>query len=92
VNDLEKLRVLLAHWIEHNNEHAAEFRRWTERVRPAAPAAAGDVEAAAERMAQVNQALRTALDRLGGPVAPTGDAEHTHQSLHAHKGKKDGNH
>ena len=25
VTDLEKLRVLLPHWVEHNAEHAAEF-------------------------------------------------------------------
>jgi hypothetical protein len=32
VTDLEKLRVLLPHWIEHNAEHAAEFRQWAERA------------------------------------------------------------
>ena len=26
--EMERLRVLLAHWIEHNAEYAAEFRRW----------------------------------------------------------------
>jgi hypothetical protein len=27
ITDLEKLRVLLPHWIERNTEHAAEFRQ-----------------------------------------------------------------
>jgi hypothetical protein len=27
VNEEEKLRVLIPHWIEHNLEHAEEFRR-----------------------------------------------------------------
>ena len=64
MNELEKLRVLLSHWIEHNEEHAAEFRRWAEKAGPAAP----DVLAAAERMGQVNQALAAALAKLGGAI------------------------
>ena len=27
-NTIKKLRVLLPHWIEHNNNHIAEFRKW----------------------------------------------------------------
>ncbi len=60
MNDSEKLRVLLSHWIEHNTEHAEEFRRWAEK----AGDAASDVVAAAERMEHVNQALATALEKL----------------------------
>jgi len=37
MNELDKLRVLIPHWIEHNREHAEEFRRWAEQ--------AGDVSA-----------------------------------------------
>lgn len=33
MNDIEKLRVLLPHWIEHNAEHADEFLTWAERAR-----------------------------------------------------------
>jgi hypothetical protein len=29
-NDIEKLKILLPHWIEHNQEHAQEFRTWAE--------------------------------------------------------------
>jgi hypothetical protein len=65
MNEVEKLRVLLGHWMEHNDEHAAEFRRWADQAGAAAP----DVLAAAERMGQVNQALAAALARLGGPIS-----------------------
>jgi hypothetical protein len=58
----------LSHWIEHNEEHADEFRCWADKAGDAAP----DVLAAAERMGQVNQALAAALEKLGGAV------EHTH--------------
>jgi len=76
MNDLEKLRILSSHWIEHNEEHADEFRRWADKAGDAAP----DVLAAAERMRDVNQALAAALDKLGGPLQ---DA-HTHSHSHEH--------
>lgn len=28
----EKLKILLKHWIEHNEEHAEEFREWAEKI------------------------------------------------------------
>ena len=31
MDETEKLRVLLPHWIEHNGEHAQEFRDYAER-------------------------------------------------------------
>jgi hypothetical protein len=64
MTDTDKLRVLLQHWIEHNEEHAAEFLRWSEKAGPAAPA----VRQAAEKMKAVNGELSCALDLLGGPA------------------------
>ncbi len=32
MDETEKLRVLLPHWIEHNGEHAAEFRDYAVRA------------------------------------------------------------
>ena len=60
MNEREKLLILLRHWIEHNEEHAAEFSRWAGK----AGNAASDISRAAERMGQVNQALETALEKL----------------------------
>ena len=28
MNELEKLRVMLPHWIEHNKNHEKEFNKW----------------------------------------------------------------
>jgi hypothetical protein len=64
VNEVEKLRVLIPHWIEHNEEHAGEYRRWAGQ----ADIASQDILAAAESMKRVNRALATALERLGGPT------------------------
>jgi len=60
MNEQEKLRVLIPHWIEHNQEHAAEFRRWAKAAGDAAPA----VLAAADAMARANQSLAAALAKL----------------------------
>jgi hypothetical protein len=60
MNEQEKLGVLLPHWIEHNEEHAAEFRTWAER---AGPAQEGLLQAATA-LEEANRALRQALAAL----------------------------
>jgi hypothetical protein len=72
MTDLDKLRVLLQHWMEHNDEHAGEFLRWSEKAGPAAAA----VRQAAEKMKAVNLELSSALELLGGPT------EHPHSHDH----------
>ncbi|MCK5006457.1 MAG: CooT family nickel-binding protein [Spirochaetales bacterium] len=32
MKDTDKLRVLLSHWVEHNEEHAVEFLRWADKA------------------------------------------------------------
>jgi len=61
-NTTEKLQTLIPHWMEHNEVHANEFRRWAEQT----SAASADLLAAAEAMNQVNRALAAALEKLGG--------------------------
>jgi aminoglycoside phosphotransferase len=65
LNEQQKLRVLIPHWIEHNQEHAQEFTGYSD--------VAGDVavhlQEAAEQMRLVNQALAAALEKLGGALA-----------------------
>jgi hypothetical protein len=62
MDEVEKLRVLIPHWIEHNVEHADEFREWAVR----AGAAQEDLEAAAAALKAVNEHLQVALQKLGG--------------------------
>ena len=61
MNETEKLRILIPHWLEHNEEHAEEYRRWAEK----AGAVSADILAAVEAVKQVNQALAAALEKLG---------------------------
>jgi hypothetical protein len=74
MNEVDKLRMLLPHWIEHNSEHADEFREWAGR----ADAAAEDILAAARLVAEANARLQAALEQLGGPL------EHEHHHPHSH--------
>ena len=77
LSDIEKLRVLLPHWLEHNKSHGAEFCQWAEMI-----SAAGDTETAAlirqaaEYLEKADAALSQALESLGGPLH--GHAHHHH--------------
>jgi hypothetical protein len=64
LSDRHKLRLLLPHWMEHNGEHADEYRRWAEK----GVLARADILAAANELEAVNQILATALEKLGGPL------------------------
>ncbi|MEA3377839.1 MAG: hypothetical protein U9R72_16750 [Chloroflexota bacterium] len=75
MNEIEKLRVLLPHWIEHNGEHAKEFRRWADR----AGKAEEHILAAAELVEKANARLEEAMEELGGPLEHRhGGARHEH--------------
>ncbi|HHH81511.1 MAG TPA: hypothetical protein ENL35_00810 [Chloroflexi bacterium] len=65
MEDLEKLRILVPHWIEHNAEHAAEFRAWGRRAGGTARAL---IETAADQLEAANRSLEEALKALGGPI------------------------
>ncbi len=69
MDDIEKLRALLPHWAEHNQDHAGEFEAWAARASAAGhETAAQQIRRAAEAMQQANEALQLALADLGGPV------------------------
>lgn len=76
MNDIEKLRTLLPHWIEHNQAHAAEFGNWADSASLAGQdVAAQQIRRAADVMAQANDALEAALAELGGAIDR---AHHSH--------------
>jgi hypothetical protein len=69
MNDVDEIRMLLPHWIEHNAEHAAEFRGWAERVQQTGEdSAAQGIVFAANALDAANDALQVALKQLGGPL------------------------
>jgi hypothetical protein len=69
MSDQDKLRILLAFWMEHNLEHAEDFRQWARRAEAfGSKQAASKLETAAEDMTLLNNGLQSALDLLGGPL------------------------
>lgn len=64
MEEADKLRVLLPHWIEHNGEHAGEFRQWAEKAGVAQRALLD----AARLLEQANVRLQEAVEQLGGPL------------------------
>ena len=70
MTEIEKLRVLLPHWIEHNQEHALEFGRWADTAEEAGHQAAAElIRQAVRSVQQANDDLDKALEGLGGPVS-----------------------
>ena len=63
-SDREKLRVMLPHWIEHNQAHAEEFQGWELKV----PEIGKHISAAVMHLEEADQCLQRALDQLGGPL------------------------
>jgi len=64
-NELAKLRILLPHWIEHNEEHAERFREWAGKAREMGlEEVAQRIEEAVKHMATCNEALAAALKAL----------------------------
>jgi len=64
MDEKSKLRVLIPHWIEHNEEHANEFLKWSQ----FAAEAGDDILAAVDEMRKANAFLELALKKLGGPL------------------------
>ena len=60
--EIRKLRLLLPHWIEHNREHASEFRDWAAKVGEAN----SELVSAADFLDAASSALVEALKQLGG--------------------------
>ncbi len=74
----KKLRVLLPHWIEHNNNHIAEFRKWESEARtePGQEVALLLAKAISD-MEKTGKSLSEALEKVGGPLEG-GESHHHH--------------
>ncbi len=78
-NTTKKLRVLLPHWIEHNNNHIAEFRKWEGEARTeSGQEVALLLEKAIGDMEKTGKSLSEALEKVGGPLEGEGGHHHHH--------------
>jgi len=74
---IEKLQILLPHWVEHNQHHAAEFKKWA-----AAGNLAALLEQAAANMIATDELLKKAVAEVGGTTAEV--HHHLHDHAHGH--------
>jgi len=57
-NELEALKVLLAHWIKHNQAHAEGFQEWIEKCEQYnLPEVAQEIEKAVELLKKAGECL-----------------------------------
>lgn len=79
MENVDKLRVLLQHWIDHNKGHAEEFSKWREAVIAEGQNSIADhITGAIEQMQKVNHHLEQALSEAGGPK----EGHHHHHHHH----------
>ena len=79
MKELDKLRVLLPHWIEHNQSHIAEFAKWRELAASEGSIASVGLAEAVAAMTRADAALGEVLSQLGGPLpAPGHHHDHHH--------------
>jgi hypothetical protein len=67
-SDIEKLQVLLTHWLEHNKSHGSEYLKWAEVSRQGGNTDTAEfIEQAVELLKKADEALEKALESVGGP-------------------------
>jgi ERCC4-type nuclease len=80
---IEKLRVMLPHWIEHNRGHGEEFARWAEEIAGTDAELAEKLRRAVHSLEHAQEALEQALAQVGGPAESKGTG-HGHRHDHGH--------
>ncbi len=80
MNELEKLRVLLPHWIEHNRGHAEECNKWATLAgqENGAKEVEANLKAAVTAMEEVSKYLEKALTAAGGAATDDTHGHHHH--------------
>ena len=77
MDDTQRLKIVLVHLIEHNEGHAEDYARWIELAKNNRLTRVAElISEANKHMGKASDALKTALDHLGG--APAGDKHHHH--------------
>ena len=65
MDDKAKLAAVIRHWMEHNESHIDDYRRWGETAAKLGLASVKtEIDAAVDKLSQSNDHLKKALDRL----------------------------
>lgn len=66
-SDMEKLRILIEHWVEHNHEHAETYIQWAEKAKKAGiPDLAGMLKEIAAETKKIDNLFAKAKKKAGG--------------------------
>ena len=66
MEDREKLEHLLKHWIEHNEEHAAEYREWAIKAKDVySGSVSNQIFEAANQIEKASESLSSAIAQMG---------------------------
>ena len=84
MNIIEKLRVMLPHWIEHNRGHAGEFAQWADQLDETGGELADKLHRAVHSLEKAQDALEEALALVGGPRSEQEDSGGDHEHHHHH--------
>ncbi len=79
---LEKIKVMLPHWIHHNKQHGDEFMGWVEDLRVDSVNLADQLKKAVDALAEAQTALEKTLEMAGGEVNKKDDSGHSHPHHH----------
>lgn len=86
MKDIEKLRVMLPHWIDHNQGHGGEFAQWAEKLADDSPEVVALLREAVQSLEKAQRSLEEALEKAGGPLEmPSNQGTCTHNHSHDHK-------
>ena len=66
MDNVEKLRVMLQHWIDHNKGHGGEFAQWAEKLTNDSPEVAQLLHDAVQSLQKAQSYLEEALEKAGG--------------------------
>ncbi len=79
LSGVEKLRVLLPHWLEHNDAHIAEFKKWQNIAQSETGAETAELlNEAIKGMETTGEALIQALELIGGAKKDGHSHDHHH--------------
>ncbi|MEW6531432.1 MAG: hypothetical protein AB1473_11390 [Thermodesulfobacteriota bacterium] len=86
MDDVQKSKIRLKHWIDHNQEHLKGYWEVADLLdRHGQVAASGPIRRAIGLIEEANREFSLALDSLGGSgETPTSDAEHREHGHHHH--------
>ncbi|MDH4317457.1 MAG: hypothetical protein OEV64_03625 [Desulfobulbaceae bacterium] len=79
MNDPEKLRVILPHWIAHNKGHWEEFEKWASLLEASGRSQLSDeLRSAVTALREAQVHLEASLEILGGPSEHNNNHHHHH--------------